>query len=292
MNKAIMKFIVAAPKFNDASGGVIVLHHLANRLAELGFESVIASSDTFPENKAKLVQWEFGEENYTIADKDSMVIYPEVISDNPLNAWHVTRWILYKEGGLAQPINYGANDLVYQFGAFHRPLNRQADGMLTITFWDHQFLVNQKLKRTGVGFIVRKGAHKKPHSILHRKHPPRSIFLDGECKKGVAHMHRVFNRLKVLISYDSETGWALQAAATGCLVVIVPTKGITKQQFWRDFPTFKFGIAYGFFDIPRALITRKHLMAAILNDEAENEKSVRKYTVDIANYFKRCESIE
>ena len=105
-------------------------------------------------------------------------------------------------------------------------------------------------------------------------------------------MHRVFNRLKILISYDSESAWATQAAAAGCLVVIVPTKGIKKQQFWRDFPLQKFGIAYGFFDIPRALITRKHLMTAILNDEAENEKSVRKYTVDIADYFKRCESIE
>lgn len=92
----------------------MVLHYLAHLLALEGHDSIIASTDTFPGSKARLVYWKHGSERTDICKGSEMVIYPEVFSNNPLNAKHVTRWLLHKGAyHTKEPIDCGEKDLVF-----------------------------------------------------------------------------------------------------------------------------------------------------------------------------------
>ena len=277
-DKSRRKFIVAAHDYNEAYGGNIVLHYLAHLLAEEGYESYVACNSTFASSKAKVLPWTFGEPFPHALEESTMAIYPEIIPDNPFNAKQVTRWILYKEGVHSSPIAYGKDDLVFQYGLFHTPLNRDAHGILNIRMINGDLLINRRRRRKHLfAHIVRKGAFKKTFELKTRKHPPRSLFLDNECKRGIAHMADVFNDVCLVVCYDSESFWAYAAALCGCTVVIIPTAGKSKKQFWNDFPLLKNGIAYGWWDLPRALLSINLVREGLENIEHENLKSLRAY---------------
>lgn len=273
-----MKFIVAAPDYNEASGGIMVLHYLAHLLANEGHESYIACKSTFPDSEASVLEWTIGTPFNHVIDGQTMVIYPEIISDNPFKAQKVTRWILYKEGERSSPIKYGLDDYIFQYGPFHTPLNRQSHGLLCIRMINAETLQNLKIKRDiPFAHIVRKGSFKNPDAFKNRRHPPRSKLLDKECHRGIQHMSNLFNRIRLVVCYDSESFWAAVAALCGCIVVIIPTKGIPKQKFWHDFPSLKNGIAYGWLDLPRALLTRTRVPEELVKIERENLESLHSF---------------
>jgi len=76
------KFIIHAPRFDHRSAGNVVLHHLNNSLNDVGETS-------------KLI---FFGDCLDPADQDAIVIYPEIIHNNPLKAKHICRYILNKDG--------------------------------------------------------------------------------------------------------------------------------------------------------------------------------------------------
>ena len=273
-----MKFIVAAPDYSEAHGGIMVLHYLAHLLATQGFETSIACKSTFPHSEASVLDWVIGTPFNHAIDDQTMAIYPEIISDNPFKARKVTRWILYKEGERSSPIQYGLDDFIFQYGPFHTPLNRKSHGLLHIRMINAEILQNRQNKRDiPFAHIVRKGYLKNPYAFKSRRHPPRSKFLDEECRRGIQHMSYLFNRVRLVVSYDSESLCAYAAALCGCVVVIIPTKGISKLQFWNDFPSLKSGIAYGWLDLPRAMLTRNRVREELEKIEQENLESVAKF---------------
>lgn len=71
---------IYAPPYQQNSGGIKVLYKLNELLNERGINSSILT---------------WGED---LEDKDSIVVYPEVIKGNPLNAKHVVRYVLYYPG--------------------------------------------------------------------------------------------------------------------------------------------------------------------------------------------------
>lgn len=287
-----MKFIIATPGFSESSGGVIVLHYLAHLLALEGHESIIASSNTFPGSRARLKFWEMGSERDDFCDGTEMVIYPEVITDNPLKANHVTRWLLHKEGYHTHcPIEYGEKDLVFQFAPICTTINRRPDGILRVQWIRTDLFKNHQAPRSPFGIIVRKGENKKPFSLFHRKHPPGSVYLDREISKSLKLASEKFNSVWIVICYDSETWWSICAALCGCLVIIVPIKGVSRKEYFERMPFFRFGIAYGYSDIPRALLTRHKLPEVLEEENLQNLSSVKQYIDCVATYFSASNAI-
>ena len=121
-----IKFIVYTPAYVENSGGVMVLHNLAKNLKELNHDvKIITFENTSPKN---ILCSDYGTKK-DVTD-DSIVIYPEVVRGNPLNATHVIRWILCDLGKNTSVDIYktwAKTDMVYYYSSYnsnnHKKLN-------------------------------------------------------------------------------------------------------------------------------------------------------------------------
>ncbi|MCA9749973.1 MAG: hypothetical protein KC414_12765 [Romboutsia sp.] len=153
-------FIVVASSFNENSGGTIALHKLCDLLNKNGNKAYL-----WPLNKA-LLTWRypikslieiikyfyrllkypnyykyktFSSFNTPIAKKrhlkNAIVVYPEIISGNPLFSKKVVRWFLNKPGVLSGEINYGKNELYFYYQeAFNdQNINKNLDNRLQVS---------------------------------------------------------------------------------------------------------------------------------------------------------------
>ena len=121
-----MKFTIAARAYNPKSNGAIALHKLADAINRLGHQACVlfflghgkettwhhsVNPNHFHKNYIYYNQFKNPQEiqNFIL---DSVVIYPEIITGNPLKSPKVVRYFLNREGFIKKgvPINPGVND--------------------------------------------------------------------------------------------------------------------------------------------------------------------------------------
>jgi hypothetical protein len=108
----IMQIIIVAPPYDEKSDGIKVLHFLSHSLNNFGYVSKILLMDTSDPTFQKFIAGNeklgLNPENLTESIKSSsevdlhkdIVIYPEIISNNPANAKNVVRYFLNKPGNI------------------------------------------------------------------------------------------------------------------------------------------------------------------------------------------------
>jgi hypothetical protein len=121
-----MKFTIAARTYNHKSNGAIALHKLADSINRLGHQACVL----FFLGHGKETTWHHSvNPNHFHADfiyynqfksskelenfiLDSVVVYPEIITGNPLKSPKVVRYFLNREGFIKKgvPIHPGKND--------------------------------------------------------------------------------------------------------------------------------------------------------------------------------------
>lgn len=295
-----VKFIVYTPPYNVDFGGVLVLYKLAELLRSLGYSCYIWPN--FKPGKGDFYRWRYfmrllsavkkfflrtldckSPYNIPLASyrdiSDAIVIYPELVDGNPLDAKMVVRWLLHRPGAHTGKINFGKDDLFFYFDKqFDDPaVNRFSENHLNVIE-----LMGDKYKhvnfgaRSGVCYMVRKG-FERPLD----KHPDNAILLDDCSHDEIA---KAFNACEMFISYDLYTMYSRYAAMCGCISVVVPEEGVTKDQWYPD-ENCRYGIAYGFDDIPWARATRDKLLSANRDAESRYLKSVSDFTVKCKDYF-------
>ncbi|HEY3755083.1 MAG TPA: hypothetical protein VGL42_02930 [Opitutaceae bacterium] len=128
------KFIIVTPPYVGNSFGIKTLHHLAHALNEVGHQARIlfmaidgAGKQSFgfmgrpggtnPEfNTPELASGD------GFAGTDCIVVYPEIVPDNPIGATRVVRYFLNVDGKVAgQKIALGPNDFELTFHQHFRP---------------------------------------------------------------------------------------------------------------------------------------------------------------------------
>ena len=271
-------------------GGSMVMHLFAKMLADMGEDVYItlaqnvAGRDTFktklPENKATEIT--SYEEAVALAQQDDVaVIYPEIVTGNPMNAKKVIRWVLYYPGG------HGDGDLVYHpseliFTYFERYVKgtpHENSPLLTIveTRLD-QFYPMNGIERAYDCILVKKGAanfealkakHLNPnHTLLDKPF----FILDGllDTLNDVTQLNQIFNQVRYFISFDQATYYNIMASLSGCTSIVLPIDGISREQWSKEMPTYQYGVAYGFDDIERANDTKFQLAASLRETEREN----------------------
>ena len=91
--------------------------------------------------------------------------------------------------------------------------------------------------------------------------------LDLAERAGGSHtMAEVFNRVRVCISYDAYTMYSAYAAMCGCLSIVVPEEGVSKEK-WLPNPADRYGMAYGFDDLLHAEQTRQLVLPRLKAQE-------------------------
>jgi predicted O-linked N-acetylglucosamine transferase (SPINDLY family) len=108
-NEGAIKFIIVSPYYTTKSAGVVVLHELCDSLNKLGHSAAMLLTGTGKytiSSDARYygpnLQWYSLKDNDEANDfvRDGIVIYPEMITGNPLGGKRVVRYLLNSEGAV------------------------------------------------------------------------------------------------------------------------------------------------------------------------------------------------
>jgi len=226
-----LNFVIFSPAFQAHVGGVIALHNLARIIDEAGFPCKI-----FDMNGLKIPNSIF-EKYGTEADvnENTVVVYPEVTVGNPLNAKYIVRWILC-ELGINCPHDiyktWGEDDFVYHYSTYNPEKDVRHYNLLS-PLYINPALKNHGKSRDGYCHIIRKGH--KFHKPLKYIHPSDSLFLDNNLSQEI--LIEILNRKEYLISYDPYSYIGSMAALCGCIPIILPMAGTTKDEWFKTLST-------------------------------------------------------
>jgi len=265
----MINFIVYSPgEYSDVHGGVVVLHTLADVLAQLGENSYIYASSTYPENKAQLISPNV---ELTYDSENTIVIYPEVTVGNPLQSKYAVRWLLYTPGVNGGDGIYADTDLIFKFlDYFKAPDESKVNGILQVFKLKFDKFYNKNLSRSGECFIIKKGRYK----VLN-KHSSDSLNIDHFISD--EYLAEVFNTKETFICYDPLCFHTQQAALCGCVPIIIPDEGISKEDFTKRAPVNKYGVAYGFEEIEYAKSTLHLVKPYLQTFEQEAISTVKNF---------------
>lgn len=115
-----MRFVIWAPNYNDRSAGGAALHRLCHWLTILGHDASLTCDGLNPEWETKFFE-------HRMTD-DTIAVYPEIISGNPLNARRVARWALSHPGFhyFGSPVPMDAADAVFCYADRFRAATEKA----------------------------------------------------------------------------------------------------------------------------------------------------------------------
>lgn len=291
-------YIVCSPRYRDDAGGAIALHRLCHVLRkngknaflwDLGRPSKALSFYFFRALMYKLklsIKGPYSSPaRFDCPEADqkdlvnAIVIYPEIVSGNPLGASKVVRWFMHKPGHHTGVIKYDRRDLCFFFQDAFRDdsLQLSSGGFLQALDLRNDIFYNRNLPdRSGSCYMIRKGVNKE---IVHNT--VDSTCLDGLSNEAIAD---IFNSSEIFISYDLYTMYSRYAAMCGCLSVVIPDDDLPKDQ-WRSDVRGRYGIAYGFDDVEWAKSTQKKLPLYLSELEHESIESIRNFVVKCESYF-------
>lgn len=224
----------------------------------------------------KLPVWE-----KTYVDNDTIVVYPEVIPGNILEAKNVVRWLLYHykySDGLGTA--YQDTDLFIAYREIYNDWKLNPKGyILNMIYYNSDLYQNKGYpNRQGECYIIRKGDKRKDLPSLDGK-----LIIDNKMESEIAD---IFNRVKRCISYDTQTFYSSLAALCGCESIVVPEPG-KKRSDYKKGEDESFGIAFG--DTPEELSYAKRtlplLKENILQKMEENRRQVKNFLSLCNEYF-------
>ena len=311
----IKKFIIFSPSYNEKSGGVIVLHKLCHLINELGYKAYLYPYfETYDLNKNNALKtalrlikdcWVNSRFNYKLNTaftspifkeklnqvdlSEFIVVYPEIVLGNPLNAPNVVRWLLHQPGYHSNKIFYGKNELLFKFNSAIDDFYYQDSKVSTLELkvihypLEHYDTVaeNNSLIRKGSAYCIRKGKGKEIQHDL-----DDSIKIDLLSHKEVA---AVFRRVEYFYSYDVYTAYSIFAVLSGCKSIVIPDKGVTIDD-WYPNKEDRYGISYGINDLSNADKTVKLVKNRILDEEANSKSNVSKFVIEAFDFFSFIEN--
>jgi len=239
--------------FNLLCGGITVHFELCRILNELGVNAKIKS-----QYKTQNYICNNYYDNDFPVDNNCVVIYGEMIEGNPLNAKNVVRWILapIEVFSSMNTVNtWGKNDLVYYFNMENKfslfPERVGSVYKLLSTLHVNPSIQNYNLEKKGTCYSLRKyHMHKDGINVMHYNDSFEITYNHSqeECIE-------IFNKHEYFISYDPLTFLNTIAALCGCVSIVHPIKGLTKQQWLKTTAAAEYlkrkeldnlyGIAYG-----------------------------------------------
>lgn len=274
-------FIIYTYDYNPGVGGIKVMHKLCDMINTNGGE-------------AYLMPIHLRDDFYTCSDyntplitqevyddiENAIIIYPEGVKGNPLNAKNIVRWIL-GPSLQADAETYSKSDLVYWYmDYYYTDYLGQKDNQLFISEFHDDIFQNVNLQRIGSCYTIRKA---NPTSLVH---PEESYFIPFEAAGNLTGLAELFNKTKKFYCYDNYTFLYTQAAMCGCISIVIPDGTKTKEEWLSGSRLNKYGIAYGEDDIDRALETLPLMFAEIEQMKLEMNEKVIIFTEHCQNYFK------
>ena len=221
--------VVYSPPYDIKCGGIIVMHYLIKLInekyndkfhAKLFMHNNIRYNNPFSNEFARIDE----------INDNTIVIYPEIVSGNPLNAKNVVRWILL-ELGIEMPVDHykkwGLYDLIYHW---ETNVNINNYNQLSCPFLNTSvFKNNNSSKRTKTCYLIKKGP--LIHKNINYMHPKNSICIDN---LSLQEINKIFNDCKYFYSYDPNTAYVIYATICGCVPIIYPINGVSEEEYFKN----------------------------------------------------------
>ena len=295
-----MNFIIYSPSYDDSVGGSIVLHRLCDLINRAGGEACLCPIRPYFDIKSPIstvfdiffhflmnswkstfkVKLGFNTPVVTSCKKrNSIIVYPEIISGNPLKGRNVVRWLLHKPGFHTGLINFNSNDVIFYFqDAFNQEiLNLKTGGELQVIYPRMDIYKRTNFgERRGTCYLLRKGKGRK---IVHDLNDSRLI--DDLSHEEVA---KIFNKSERFISYDPYSLYSQYAAVCGCVSIVVPEENVEKNA-WQSKEELRYGISYGFNEIEWAINTQQKAANYFESLDGNSIKSVRGFIKFCGDHF-------
>lgn len=221
LNKKFPYYIVA-PNYSDSSAGIVVLHKLCHMLNENGHAAYLVGVNKVKEALNTPILTDAIRAEHSRNGVDSIAVYPEVVTGNPLGASIVVRYMLNKEGVVAgNKINHSENDLFYYYSEIFFPDNKQYD-ILKIPYIDFDlFKDNLNVKKNNSLLYL----NRIPKEAVDLSDFPADIeILSNKTPLSLAELAAKLQEGRVLYSYEL-SGTCTLAMLCGCPVVALSLKG-------------------------------------------------------------------
>lgn len=284
----LKRYIICSPiEYTHTSGGIVVLFELAKRLIRFGETALVYTPKT--NNTIEIPQiegnWLEDPQCQTSIHTTDIIVYPEVIEGNPLQAKNVVRWLLHSPQFFGTKWNPSPDDIIFHYSprglldSNRLPIpHLKSEAILHVTAPNLETFVNRKKLRWRLSCMIRKGHKYGTRKILPKLGLPVIDHLGQSSPEKLA---QHFNESLLFISYDSETFHSVQAALCGALSIIVPNRTLNRKQHYSQ-TNFKYGIAYGILGIPWAILT-KHKLPQYMKHLTEIENNTVKTFISITD---------
>lgn len=252
--KKAFKIVIYTPELDFKIGGTIVLHNLAKDLSDLGHDVRLYAASERRYDNIFCNTFAVRED----IDDSTIVVYPEIIAGNPLNAKHVARWMLCDVGVHCDKDIYktwGSDDLVFHYSSFNNKYDPRRIELL-YSVWLDPAVKNKNLSRSGSCYLFKKAS--AFHERIKLIHPKDAILIDN-CS--IEEIIEIFNTREYFYCYDPYSFYDSIAALCGCIPIVYPIAGVNKLEWLKTRALFQFsmgkkndisGLAYGEDDIPHA----------------------------------------
>lgn len=255
--------IIRTPEYREWTGGIIVLHLLAQLLKRNGEE--VAFSPFGPS-----AFWSpYDVPQVDVAKNNDIVVYPESVRGNPLGARRRVTYYL----GPCKNIRDGFALAYGEKWAFLNNLPKPWN-ILTIFGSKYEFFVDADAQRSGDCFTIRKA---KAPQFIHR---PGAV----EIPRGLRNQQllEIFQKKERFISYDFNTFLSTQAALAGCDSIVAPQRGGSQELLNKTYPPpGALGVSYGATKAPEQLSAERQCLRQYFAEIEEKQRYA------VAEMFKR-----
>ena len=155
-----MRYVIIAPTYNQKTAGIAVLQELQKWLIKSGKDAIIPNINI--------------NAPYAIQD-DDIVVYPEIIPGNPLNAKRVVRYILNVPGKLGGTTEYDSREILV---AYTKEFSRYSNGIYLEIPIIEDFFTHRGLERTVDCFWVGKGRNTHHPFPVHDPIPDQHLIAE------------------------------------------------------------------------------------------------------------------
>ena len=321
MNTEIVDTIVKLDKniliyphqpFSINDGGVTVHYYLAYILSNLGVNVKIFN--TQDNNAPNPIFNNFENNNIKYIDfNNTIVIYCEGITGNPLGAKYVVRWMLSKLGQNV-PYHYyytwNPNELVYFFNNEKEMIDKNIDFKILSLFYIHPEIENMNNERKGLCYTIRKKNHFKSNietndvNNTFNKYMKLPIFEITRSHTQTDYID-IFNKHEFFISYDPLTFLSIIAILCGCVSIVYPIEGVSKIDYFKMTPFYQYmvekncfeiyGLAYGMGYEEIAYSKNTIHLAKQQMIDVQNwliDKYVKQFIIDMSTWDKNKNTLE
>jgi hypothetical protein len=249
-----MRFIVYAPEFSENSGGIIALYKLNTLLNSLGHESSVCRFGDFVETNSK-----------------DIVIYPEIISGNPLMAKNVVRWVLNKVGVIGgNKDTWSEKDKVFYYSKQFCEDKNKCNILFCFDSRIDYFYSEKTVKDIDNVVLFYKGRN---YSIDTNRHPKNSIILDMYVHS-MPMVKDILSRAKNFFTYDTDTYYSVVAMLCGCNSFVIKRDGLDADNFFDERELLRYGVSY---DGKKTDIDRAGLISYLTSFEERSLDSVKNF---------------